>query len=75
MGFPSSSRAAGAVPAFRAASRSFCLRKSSRDTLPTAIEQPNIRLSHCWSGGTYTLAEAIMVVDYMYRTERLFQIR
>ena len=34
MAFPSSSTAAGAVPAFRAASRSFCLRNSSRDSFP-----------------------------------------
>ena len=35
MAFPSSSTAAGAVPAFRAASKSFCLRNSSRDSFPS----------------------------------------
>ena len=39
MAFPSSSTAAGAVPAFRAASRSFCLRNSSRDSFPGPASQ------------------------------------
>ena len=39
MAFPSSSTAAGAVPAFRAASRSFCLRNSSRDNFPGPASQ------------------------------------
>ena len=39
MAFPSSSRAAGAVPAFLAASRSFCLRNSSRDNFPGPASQ------------------------------------
>ena len=39
MAFPSSSTAAGAVPAFRAASRSFCLRNSSRDSFPDTARE------------------------------------
>lgn len=36
MGLPSASSSAGAVPAFRAASRSFCRLNSSFDNFPTA---------------------------------------
>ena len=48
MAFPSSSTAAGAVPAFRAASRSFCLRNSSRDNFPgPTIEVRGVKLEKC----------------------------
>ena len=59
MAFPSSSTAAGAVPAFRAASRSFCLRNSSRDNFPTPASQ--IRLTKFTTNQFYVPVPEAMV--------------
>ena len=59
MAFPSSSTAAGAVPAFRAASRSFCLRNSSRDNFP--IPASEIRLENFATSQFYVPVPEAMV--------------
>lgn len=61
MGLPSASSSAGAVPAFRAASRSFCRLNSSFDNFPTAeneAHKPISRYLTHWS----LLDEAIFLM-------------